>query len=109
MSLLGDLLLRLTFQKLIKQYTYPCCTLQTSGAGSSVPQSACLRGCGVIRSSLLRRHRAQAEERLADWMRGHRRDVQVSPRDVAISCEMSWKSCCHEVAKEEQSAEGNGL
>lgn len=29
--------------------------------------------------------------------------------DVATSCEMSWKSCCHEVAKENQSEEGNGL
>lgn len=30
-------------------------------------------------------------------------------RDVAILGEMSWKSCCHEVAKENQSEEGNGL
>lgn len=30
-------------------------------------------------------------------------------RDVAILGEMSWKSCCHDVAKENQSEEGNGL
>lgn len=30
-------------------------------------------------------------------------------RDVAISSEMSWKSCCHEVAQETESHEGNGL
>lgn len=30
-------------------------------------------------------------------------------RDVAISSEMSRKSCCHEVARETQSEEGNGL
>lgn len=49
------------------------------------------------------------KERPADWMRGHRRDVQVSLRDAAISCEVSWKSCCHEVAKERQSEGGKWI